>query len=46
MHVRWITRKQKYLIKCEFAIMREVELYELINSARRSPLLGDTGSLL
>lgn len=41
-----IMKEQKYLIKHEFAIMQQVELYKYINSAHSSPLLDDTGLLL
>lgn len=47
MRASWIMKKNpKYLIKHEFAIMQQVELYEFINSVHRSPLLDDTGLLL
>lgn len=42
-HASWIMKNQKYLIKHEFAVMHQVELYEFINSVHRSPLLADTG---
>lgn len=42
IHASWIMKKQKYLIKHEFAIMQQVELYEFVSSVHRSPLLDDT----
>jgi len=46
MHASWIMKKQKYLMKHEFAIMQQVELYEFINSVHDLPCWSNTGLLL